>query len=115
MTPSPKCATIVSLTPLPLEADSRAFRIASSLGEAGWRSIVIDGRASATRFWGNAVEVRSLGSQAGRGAATSPSRRARGGAVAMARSGRLGGGGELALYLRFRGWELGRQWRPASG
>src|SRR5947209_15217643 len=104
MTPIPKCGTIVSLTPLPLEADSRAFRIASSLGEAGWRSIVVEGRASATRFWGNAVEVRSLASQPGRPAATSPRRSARGGVVAMARSGRLGGGGELALYLGFRGW-----------
>ena len=105
--------TVVSLTPLPLEADSRTFRIASSLGEAGWRSIVIEGRASATRFWRNAVEVRSLGSQAGRGTTPSPTQRARGGAVAMARSGRLGSGGELALYLGFRGWEWWRHcWRP---
>jgi glycosyltransferase involved in cell wall biosynthesis len=96
---------VVSLTPLPLEADSRAFRIASSLGEAGWRPIVIEGRASANRFWGNAVEVRSLGSRA--------RRRAHGGAVAMTRSGRLGGGGELALFLGFRGWEWWRHcWRP---
>lgn len=113
MTLSPACGTIVSLTPLPLEADSRAFRIARSLGEAGWHSIVIEGRASATRFWENAIEVRSLGSQAIRRALTSPRRRARGGAVAMARSGRLGGGGELALYLGFRGWEWWHHcWRP---
>ena len=113
MTPSLACGTVVSVTPLPLEADSRAFRIASSLGEAGWRSIVIEGRASATRFWGRAVEVRSLGSQASRSAASSPRRRARGGAVAMARSGRLGSGGELALYLGFRGREWWNHcWRP---
>jgi Glycosyl transferases group 1 len=113
MTPSRACGTIVSLTPLPLEADSRAYRIASSLGEAGWRSIVIEGRTSETRFWGKAVEVRSLGSQASRCATTSPRRRARGGAVAMARSGRLGVGGEIALYLGFRGWDWWRHcWRP---
>lgn len=113
MTPSLACGTIVSLTPLPLEADSRTFRIARSLGEAGWRSIVIEGRTSATQFWGNTVEVRSLGSQAIRRALTSPRRQVRGGAVAMARSGRLGGGGELALYLGFRGWEWWHHcWRP---
>lgn len=113
MTPRPACGTIVSLTPLPLEADSRTFRIARSLGEAGWRSIVIEGRASAARFWGNAVEVRSLGAQPIRRASTSPRRSARRGAVAMARSGRLGAGGELALYLGFRGWEWWRHcWRP---
>jgi hypothetical protein len=113
MTPSLACGTIVSLTPLPLEADSRTFRIARSLGEAGWRSIVIEGRASAARFWGNTVEVRSLGSGAIRHALTSPRRHVRGGAVAMARSGRLGAGGELALYLGFRGWEWWRHcWLP---
>jgi Glycosyl transferases group 1 len=113
MAPSSACGTIVSLTPLPLEADSRTFRIARSLGEAGWRSIVIEGRASANRFWGNAVEVLSLGSRASRCATTSPRRRARGGAVAMARSGRLGSGGELALYLGFRSWEWWQHcWRP---
>src|SRR5438874_3396916 len=112
MTPSCACGTIVSLTPLPLEADSRTFRIASSLAEAGWRSIVIEGRTSRAEFWENAVEVRSLGPQAIRCGITSSSRRARGAAVAMARSGRLGSGGELALYLGFRGWEWWRHcWR----
>ncbi len=105
--------TVVSLTPLRLEADSRTFRIASSLGEAGWHSIVIEGRASATRFWGNAIEVHSLESQAIRGAMASPRQRAHRGAVGMARSGRLGGGGELALYLGFRGWDWWQHcWRP---
>jgi len=113
MTPSPARGTIVSLTPLPLEADSRAFRIASSLGEAGWRSIVIEGQASASQFWGDAVEVRSFGSLAIRRATTSPRRCARGGVVSMVRSGRLGSGGELALYLGFRGWEWWHHcWRP---
>jgi glycosyltransferase involved in cell wall biosynthesis len=113
MMPSRASGTIVSLTPLPLEADSRTFRIASSLGEAGWRSIVIEGRTSRAQFWGNAVEVRSLGPEAIRCGMTSPRRRARDGAVAMARSGRLGSGGELALYLGFRGWEWWRHcWRP---
>ena len=112
MTPSCACGTIVSLTPSPLEADSRTFRIASSLGEAGWRSIVIEGRTSRAEFWENAVEVRSLGPQAIRCGITSSSRRARGAVVAMARSGRLGSGGELALYLGFRGWEWWRHcWR----
>jgi glycosyltransferase involved in cell wall biosynthesis len=84
----------ISLTPLPLEADSRAFRIASSLADAGFRSILVEGRASRDRFWGRAIEVRSIE------AATAESSRApRGGVL---RDGRLGSIGELALYAAFR-------------
>jgi glycosyltransferase involved in cell wall biosynthesis len=83
----------VSLTPLALEADSRAFRIACALAEAGFRSIVVEGRASRNRFWGDAIEVHSL-------APAGPERTGlRGGAL---RDGRGGRPGELALYAAFR-------------
>jgi hypothetical protein len=87
----------VSLTPLPLEADSRAFRIAATLAEAGFRSILVEGRASRDRFWNKAIEVRSLA------AATAESGSGpRGGAL---RAGRLGRSGELALYATFRAYD----------
>jgi glycosyltransferase involved in cell wall biosynthesis len=86
----------VSVTPLALEADSRAFRIARELAEAGFRSIVFEGRASRQRFWDNAIEVRSLARPRLQNG-SSPLRR--GGGL---RSGRLGRGGEIALYAAFR-------------
>jgi glycosyltransferase involved in cell wall biosynthesis len=85
----------VSLTPLPLEADSRAFRVACRLAEAGFRSIVVEGRASRQRFWSDKIEVRSCGAYARDRFGTAP----RGGAL---RRGRYGRGGELALYAAFR-------------
>jgi glycosyltransferase involved in cell wall biosynthesis len=98
--------TVVSLTPLGLEADSRTYRIARTLGEAGWRSIVIEGRASVRRFWDDEITVVSLGPQS-TGHGTS------GAAAAALRGGALGAGGELALYLGFRGHEWWHHcWRP---
>ena len=52
--------TAVSLTPVALETDSRAFQIACTLADAGFRSIVVEGRRSRQRFWDDRLEVRSL-------------------------------------------------------
>ena len=98
----------VSLTSLPLEADSRAFRAACGLAEAGFRSIVIEGRRSEERFWGEAVEVVSPGPvSAGAG---SPLRRA----ASTLRDGQFGVIGEAALYAAFRGYDWWRRRQPQS-
>ncbi|HEX3861629.1 MAG TPA: glycosyltransferase [Stellaceae bacterium] len=109
--------TAVSLTPLALEADSRTFRIAQSLAEAGYRSIVVEGKPSARHFWDGAIEVRSLGNSAGSNSAGSnsagppPSRSGRARRVIGAlRDGRAGAPGEWLLYGGFRGdywWRYG--------
>src|SRR3954452_18240139 len=97
----------VSLTPLPLEADSRAYRIANQLADMGFRSVVIEGRASRERFWRDGLEVHSL-------AAAPPNRvetgRRRGGVL---REGVLGGVGELLLYAAFRGHDWQHHYRRA--
>ena len=59
----------VSLTPVSLDADSRAFRIAHSLADAGCRSVVLEGRPSRRRDWGSEIEVLS-----GRHSGTMPPR-----------------------------------------
>jgi glycosyltransferase involved in cell wall biosynthesis len=92
----------VSLTPVALEADSRAFRIACALVDAGFRSIVVEGRASRNPFWGEAIEVRPL-APAGRERSG-----LRGGAL---RGGRGGPAGELALYAAFRARDWWRHCR----
>jgi len=61
----------VSITPLALEADSRAFKVAVSLRRFGYRSLVLEGAASAHDFSQFGLEVISLGK---------PSRRAGGSA-----------------------------------
>ncbi|MBV8507276.1 MAG: glycosyltransferase [Alphaproteobacteria bacterium] len=96
------------MTPVSLDADSRAFRIACSLADAGLRSLVIEGRPSASRFWGAEIEVRSPGNP---GAA--PSVASGGGGsvrrvVNAMRGGRFGGAGELALYAGFRSFDWWR-------
>lgn len=96
----------ISLTPLPLEADSRAYRIASELADMGFRSIVIEGRASRERFWRDGIEVRSLAAAANR----VESGRRRGGAL---RDGVLGRAGELLLYAAFRGHDWRHHYRRA--
>jgi glycosyltransferase involved in cell wall biosynthesis len=111
MTGAPHRRTAVSLTPVSLEADSRALRIARSLADAGLRSLVIEGRPSACRFWGAEIEVRSAGHP---GAAATPSADPAAllrGAVDGLRSGRLGHLGELALYAGFRGRDWWRHRR----
>lgn len=112
---APVCgsATIVSLTPLPLERDSRTFRIAHSFAEAGWRSVVVEGEASARPFWGEGIEVLALSSRPG--AATPPGgAAARPGAVARLRMGEFGRLGEYALYAAYRGCDWWRYRRPAG-
>jgi glycosyltransferase involved in cell wall biosynthesis len=111
----------VSLTPLALDADSRAFRIASSLADAGFRSVVIEGRPSASRFWGSNIEVHGLGRAEPAAAGADRGIRPRQCAVDALRSGRLGRVGELALYGGFRAWDwrrhrrgLGRRLPPAA-
>lgn len=103
----------VSLTPLALEADSRAFRIAQGLAEAGFRSIVIEGETSARPFWSDAIEVRSLGPpRSGRGAAA-PRLGAAHRLVVALRQGRAGALGERLLYAGFRGDDWWRhRYRP---
>jgi glycosyltransferase involved in cell wall biosynthesis len=95
----------VSLTPLPLDADSRAFRIAGALADAGFRSVVVEGRASRNRFWGEALEVRAL-------AAASERSGPRGGAL---RAGRFGPAGEMALYAAFRARDWWHHCRKPHG
>ncbi|HEV2300074.1 MAG TPA: glycosyltransferase [Stellaceae bacterium] len=99
----------MSLTPASLDADSRTFRIAASLAEAGFRSIVVEARASAQRFWDDRIEVRSPAVQpsAAIGHRASLAR----GAVAALRSGALGAPGELALYFGFRLYDWGKHLR----
>jgi len=52
--------TIVSLTPLPLDRDSRTLKIAGSFARHGWRSIVVENRPSAPGRDTGAVEVVTL-------------------------------------------------------
>src|SRR5262249_52453142 len=93
------CGIAVSLTPLPLEADSRAFRVARSLADAGFRSVVIEGRRSASCFWGSEIEVRSPRSGAVWAASGGGASR---GAREALRSGGAGRVGEFSLYAGFR-------------
>lgn len=102
--------TIVSLTPLPLERDSRTWRIAHSFAEAGWRSVVVEGEASASPFWANTIEVVSLAPPRAAAAATGAGH----GAVARVRAGEWGRAGEYALYGAYRGYDWWRYRRPAG-
>jgi len=100
----------VSLTPVALESDSRAIRIANALTEMGFRSIVIEGQASRRHCWGGAIEIRSA-ARAHPGAATAASPgsgRWWQGVASSLRDGRLGTAGELGLYLGFRGYDWWR-------
>ncbi|HEU0157555.1 MAG TPA: glycosyltransferase [Stellaceae bacterium] len=93
----------MSLTPSALEADSRAYRIACTLAEAGFRSVVLEGRASRNRFWDDRLLVRSPGraqSDSRSGAVLRPGRLRD--AATSVRAGRLGRLGEAALYAGFR-------------
>ncbi len=101
--------TAVSITPAPLDADSRAFRIACTLADAGFRSIVIEGRRSRQRFWDDKLEVRSLeqaettlrpGAVFGEGGLHD--------AVTLVRDGRFGRLGQAALYAGYRAYDWHR-------
>jgi glycosyltransferase involved in cell wall biosynthesis len=114
MRDGPGRATAVSLTPVSLDADSRAFRIARSLADEGFRSLVIEGRASERPFWGPEIEVRSIANSS---TATTPLKRS--GAplrntVNALRRGGLGKAGELALYSGFRGYDWWRHCRQPN-
>jgi glycosyltransferase involved in cell wall biosynthesis len=98
----------VSLTPVSLDGDSRAFRIAGSLADAGFRSVVVEGRASSDRFWGEAVEVRSIDGPSPISAAPSPPTAPHRRVLGALRDGRLGSLGEQALYLGFRSYDWWR-------
>ena len=97
-----------------LDADSRAFRIAGSLADAGFRSVVIEGRASSNRFWGENIEVRSVGRPSPfpstQPSATTRYRRALG----ALREGRLGWAGEQVLSLGYRGYDWRQHCRRPS-
>ncbi len=96
----------VSLTTLPLDADSRTYRIARALSEAGFRSIVIEARASIRRFWDESIEVRSAGSArvgVAPNSVFSPGRLRN--MVRMVREGRAGPLGAAVLYTGFRAFD----------
>jgi glycosyltransferase involved in cell wall biosynthesis len=94
----------VSLTPVSLDADSRAVRFAQTLADAGFRSIVVEGRPSARHFWNKAIEVRSVGrtpaAEIRPGSILQPGRLRN--AVLSMRQGRMGVAGEAMLYMGFR-------------
>lgn len=94
--------TAISLTPVALEHDSRALRVALLLAEAGFRSIVIEAQPSAHRCWQHQIELRSPSATSiDPGAALRRSGRSRE-LIAALRAGRGGILGEGALYLAFR-------------
>jgi glycosyltransferase involved in cell wall biosynthesis len=99
------------LTPVSLDAESRAFRIAGSLADAGFRSVVVEGRASSDQFWGEAIEVRSIGGPRPISAAFIPPAAPHRRVLAALRDGRLGSLGEQALYLGFRSYDWWRHCR----
>ena len=107
----------VTLTPVALDADSRAFRFAQILAEIGLRSIVVEGRASARHFWSEEIEVRSVGRIPAadiRPGSILQHGRLRN-AVLSLRQGRLGLAGEAILYGGFRAhawWHYCQQPRP---
>ena len=104
----------VTLTPVSLDADSRAFRYAQMLADAGFRSIVVEGRPSARHFWNKAIEVRSVGSTSAAeirpGSILRPGRLRN--VVLSVRQGRMGAAGDAMLYMGFRAhdwWRYRRQ------
>jgi glycosyltransferase involved in cell wall biosynthesis len=105
----------VSLTPVSLDSDSRAFRIACSLADAGFRSVVIEGRASSNRFWGEALEVHPIGRPNAVSAASVPAKTPHRRVLEALRGGRLGRAGEQALYLGFRGYDWWQYCRRPNG
>lgn len=60
----PSVPTVVSLTPLPLEADSRTLKSALSYARWGFRSIVIEGHTSKCATFPEGIEVISPGPSA---------------------------------------------------
>jgi len=103
MTDRPGCVIAVSVTPIALEADSRAYRVACTLADSGFRSIVVEGRPSRNRFWDERLEVLSLGRSVAESFSGSAFRNGRLRSVVTAlREGRIGSPGEAMLYAAFR-------------
>lgn len=103
MTDRPACGVAVSVTPIALQADSRAYRIACTLADSGFRSIVVEGRPSRSHFWDERLEVLSLGRSVGESRSGSAYRNGcLWSAVRALRAGRAGRPGEAMLYAAFR-------------
>jgi hypothetical protein len=90
--------------------------MAEALAETGYRSIVVEAHASARAFWGDEIEVRSVGAPS---EAAKPNSVFRAGrlrdALLAVRQGSLGLLGEAGLYAGFRGfdwWQYCRRPRP---
>ena len=101
----------VSLTPVSLDSDSRAFRIAGSLADAGFRSVVVEGRASSDRFWGETIEVRSIARPKAVSPRLAPIKTPYRRVLESLRAGHFGWPGEQALYIGFRGRDWWRHCR----
>lgn len=104
----------VSLTPVSLDADARAFRIARALSEAGFASVVVEGRASTRRFWDGAIQVRTVRkrpTESRPGSIFRPGRLHK--AIQSLRDGHMGAPGEALLYAGFRVHDWWRYcWQP---
>lgn len=109
---TPEHPTAVSVTPISLDADSRAFRIACTLAELGFRSIVVEGRPSSHPFWDDTLRVISLPGPAAR---LDPGSALRQGSLRRAatalRRGYGGKAGESILYAGFRLYDWQRHYR----
>jgi glycosyltransferase involved in cell wall biosynthesis len=104
-------STAVSLTPVALEADSRALKIAASFARFGYRSVVIEGVPSGTVPRVPGVEIISLGSPRPESTAASrPRPRLLAQAIEALRRGRMGAAGELALLGAYRLHAATRFW-----
>jgi glycosyltransferase involved in cell wall biosynthesis len=68
-------ATIVSVTPLAVERDSRTFKFASSFARLGHESVVVEGMPSRLAPSSLPFELRSVGGVAGSGGAAPAARR----------------------------------------
>jgi glycosyltransferase involved in cell wall biosynthesis len=105
---TPERATAVSVTPIALDADSRAFRIACTLAEAGFRSIVVEGRSSSRQFWDDTIEVVSLAGPSDGNPGSALHEGALRRIAAALRQGRCGSIGEAVLYAGFRVYDWQR-------
>ncbi|MBV8132698.1 MAG: glycosyltransferase [Alphaproteobacteria bacterium] len=99
----PERGIAVSVTPMALQADSRAYRIACTLADSGFRSIVVEGWPSRNRFWDDRLEVLSLRRSVAESRSGSALRHGHLRSVVSAlREGRFGSPGEAMLYAAFR-------------
>src|SRR6516165_4880635 len=114
MTDRPGCVIAVSVTPIALEADSRAYRIACTLADSGFRSIVVEGQPSRNRFWDDRLKVLSLSRSASESRSGSALRHRQLRSVVTAlRDGRVGIPGEGVLYAAVRACDWPSHYRLA--